>query len=271
VHSEGDMPSSTSTSLSPTSSFSPGSSLNLPDRTPRSTSGESLSDLRVQHTPRPPLDSLEPEPWPAHAHESSSPLVANSMLDSHNDLALADPCDPVFGTVALLERIIDDPVRVHAMSTASFFEWRPTPLPDISSPITGPSTSPASSTFEGAGPMPTVARAQGGGEWEATLSRRLAHRRELDASASTQRGTRPRGRGRGTRRRRSHSPPDKLPCPTPLFPRRPIASSVGLVDLIDAAFAPVRRFVRSPWGQVVVACAIAVAVGCGIWAVRAQA
>jgi hypothetical protein len=28
---------------------------------------------------------------------------------------------------------------------------------------------------------------------------------------------------------------------------------------------------RTPWGKVMVACAIAIAVGCGIWAVRVQA
>lgn len=260
-----DQPSSAS--LSPASSLSPTSSVSLPSRTPRSQSGTSLADLAVQDTPRPFADTLA---WP-----SCEPVEGdNAPHEAERDHTPTDVSDPVHGTVALIERILDDPSRVHSASTSTFFAWRPSTRPDVSSPLTDPS-SPVSSNFEGTALMPTVARAQGGGEWEATLSRRLARRRELDAAASVSsrgtRGQRAVPRGRGGRRRRSHSPPSKPPCENSLFPRRPAASSVGLVDLIASAFAPMRRFTRSRWGQVVVACALAVAVGCGIWAVRAQA
>jgi hypothetical protein len=276
MHTDDDMPSA---STSPPSSLAASSGLS---RTPRSLSSRSLSEVPMQDTPRPIMESLGPWPTfdPNTVHSSMLSNASDGSNASHaSDVSASisheheDPYDPVLGTVALLERLIDHPARVRASSTAAFFEWRPSPLPNLTTatPLTGPSTSPASSTFEGAGPMPTVARAQGGGEWEATLSRRLAHRRELDAAAAAASAVVPRGarRGRGARRRRSHSPPSKMPCPTPLFPRRPAAVSLGLADLLDAAFAPVRRVVRSPW-NVVFACALAVAVGCGIWAVRAQ-
>ncbi|RSH82529.1 uncharacterized protein EHS24_007509 [Apiotrichum porosum] len=268
-------------------SLSPTSSMSIPDRTPTSHSGAStpLSERAIDDTPRPMSDIVASWPTTLKASQQSTVVEeeeeaaagAAPQQSMYSEYGPEDHDDSVLQAVALLERILDEPIRVHAASAIAFFSWRPSPLPAIASPLTGPYTSPASSTFEGTGPMPTVARAQGGGEWEATLSRRLAHRRELDAAASSRGGSASgqsqRARGRGTRRRRSHSPPTKPPCPTPLFPRghRTIASSVGLVDLFDGMFSGVRRFAQTRWGQVFFACAIAVAVGCGYWAVRTHA
>lgn len=272
-----------SASTSP-ASISPTSSMSLHGRTP--TSGHSaastpVSDRGIDDTPRPVPDALGSWPSPFVGGEDAPYQDAHESMYSEQEHEEHD--DSVFDAVALLERVLDEPSRVRNASTSAFFNWRPLPLPNIPSPqLSNPYTSPASSAFEGSGPMPTVARAQGGGEWEATLSRRLAHRRELDASVASQRlmrgsisGQAPsqRSRGRGGRRRRSHSPPAKDgACPTPLFPRAslPAVASVGLVDLFDGMFSGVRRITRSRWGSVFFACAIAVAVGCGFWAVRAR-
>jgi hypothetical protein len=72
--------------------------------------------------------------------------------------------------------------------------------------------------------MPTVVRAQGGGEWDAALSRRAAKRREstkedadVKGSGSTSRRASA-GAGDATRRRRSKGKKEAAP---PLFPIRP--------------------------------------------------
>lgn len=199
------------------------------------------------------------------------------------------PDEDVLATVALLERILDAPGPTVSESVATFLEWRPSPLPNLASLSRTPASSltassPASSTFDGGAPVPTIQSA--GGEWEATLSRRLAHRRELDAAArrarahaAQQPNLRARRRRRGSPTSTSASTPPQIPhneCgPGPLFPRprRTMSTaSVGLADLFDRVFAPVRNvFAKSSWTQVAIACAVAIAVGCGYWAVRTQA
>lgn len=174
--------------------------------------------------------------------------------------------------VDLIVRALDDPTRVQSASYTHFFNWRPgRTIPVDRSSLT---TSPASSAFDGASspaPLPTVTRASG--EWEATLSRRLAHRRELDASARRSRqAPAPVDLGRRRRRRRtSHSPKPDNCTAGPLFPRRHISTAeLGLSDLFSRVFAPVKdALARTTWTHMVFACAIAFAVGCGFWAARA--
>lgn len=166
--------------------------------------------------------------------------------------------------LTLLEEVLSDPTQTLKNSYEHFFAWRPRPT------AASPSSSPASSAFDGTSspaPLPTVTRASG--EWEATLSRRLAHRRELDASA--RRARQPPSLDPRRRRRKSRSP--KNECgPGPLFPRRHVSTAeIGLVDLFSKVFAPVKSVLaRTSWKHMVVACAIAFAVGCGFWAAKAS-
>ncbi|WWD18965.1 hypothetical protein CI109_103422 [Kwoniella shandongensis] len=159
-------------------------------------------------------------------------------------------------------------------------------------------TSASSSSY---GPMPTVARAQGGGEWEATLSRRIAQRRESET-----RGDRSSGNngvsGRGKRRRSfgerggkeamssstkyhhhhqplspSHPHPRKersgssRDCLPPLFPTSSGSGNnvssvgLGLGGLIEKTFGKSVQQWRKNWKGVAVACAVVVVVGWGCW------
>ncbi|TXT10803.1 hypothetical protein VHUM_02308 [Vanrija humicola] len=219
------------------------STSNILEPTPRLLSREIEPSPPV---PEPPMDS---DDTPHAAFERGNPADELPGAD-HEEPPLTPGGHTIQETVMLIERILDDPHRVRSASAATFLSWRPT----------ADTTSPASSNYDVGGvPMPTVARAVGGGEWEATLSRRLAQRREIDAS--------------GRRRRSSHSPPHdaKEPC-APLFPRhRAGAASVGLADLVDSVFGGVRQVLaRTPWTRVVMACAVALAVGCGFLAVRVR-
>ncbi|BEJ12657.1 hypothetical protein CspHIS471_0211170 [Cutaneotrichosporon sp. HIS471] len=181
----------------------------------------------------------EPEPWQFSAR---LPGLQEEDETSASTASLLDP--DVMATVALLERVLADPNPTVKASTAACLAYVPP----------SSETSPASSTY--AAPLPTIRSA--GGEWEATLSRRLAHRRELDVQA----------RRRRPRPRRRQDNPD--PC-GPLFPPRGGTSSVGLAGAVARAFAPMKKVLaRTTWTQVAIACAVAFAVGCGIWAVRAR-
>lgn len=177
----------------------------------------------------------EPEPRPRPAEEEGDEPTPPSTPDTVRQAASA------------LEALLSDR-RVRDASVSAFLAWHP--------------ESPEASTLV-AEPQPTLAHAAAGGEWEATLSRRLAARRELDAAAQAAAARcRATPRGRRMRRRKSASP---TPCgPGPLFPRRSAPLATGLAGLIESVFAPVRKW--RPWAIVA---AIAVAVGCGIWAVRA--
>lgn len=245
----------------------------------------------IEPTPRLSTHRIEPSPpIPDMLHGPDETPLAVERGNPTDDLPGAEDDEPltpgahtIQETVNLIERILDDPHRVRSASASTFLSWRPTAnstidsLPTVpptqTSSLTADTTSPASSNYDVGGvPMPTVARAVGGGEWEATLSRRLAQRREVDASVHrSARGARARARGR--RRRSSHSPPHgaKEPC-APLFPRhRAAAASVGLADLVEGVFGGVKHVLaRTPWSRVVMACAVAIAVGCGIWAVRVR-
>jgi hypothetical protein len=142
---------------------------------------------------------------------------------------------------------------IRSRSIATFLNWRPPALSGSDSSIDSHSASTPHSGASGlvmdsdpAHLMPTVARAQGGGEWEATLSRRLAQRRgshqggvgasaEPDVSVAGAGLGNATGQGAGmdvsgnkrpvsrqssndTRRRRSRGKKENV---EPLFPPRP--------------------------------------------------
>lgn len=179
--------------------------------------------------------------------------------------------------------------RIRQASTAKFLDWRrPTPA-DMSSSHHSHESSSAASGFEASPIMPTVARAQGGGEWEANLSRRLAKRRQTQIAPSTSTSTR-RDSGSGTgsgigsgkrrggstqasshnanananRQSRRRTKAEAENC-GPLFPfvspSDPFGGGgkrAGLGDLLESTFGGLRR--RWKWG-IVAAAAVALVVG----------
>lgn len=189
-------------------------------------------------------------PLSAPSYPSSLPSSSSDEDAPASDGEPTPPSTPdaVRQAAAALEGFLSDR-QVRDASIASFLAWHP--------------ESPEASTLV-AEPQPTLAHA--GGEWEATLSRRLAARRELDAAAQAAAARRRPTPRRRLKRRASASP---APCgPGPLFPRsqRSAPLATGLAGLIESVFAPVRKCKWRPWALVA---AIAVAVGCGIWAARA--
>ncbi|WRT68270.1 uncharacterized protein IL334_005246 [Kwoniella shivajii] len=164
-------------------------------------------------------------------------------------------------------------------------------------------TSSMTSASSGVGAMPTVARAQGGGEWEANLSRRIAQRRESETKSKATRersnngnNLNLRGRGRaaaGTglsgqyqkpKRKRSMdkfgsglSKPNtreglEKDCLPPLFPtsksnaRSPKSISekgLGVRGLIERTFKGMRQWRWSPGWKGLLVVSFVVAVGLG--------
>ncbi|ORY35417.1 hypothetical protein BCR39DRAFT_596150 [Naematelia encephala] len=154
--------------------------------------------------------------------------------------------------VETLLNILESTNSIEIASIAKFLNWRP---PSLDSSV---STSAASSSFE---PplMPTVARVHGGGEWEATLSRRIAKRRDVVERPA---------RGKPRRRRTSRS---QERAPSPLFPKGSSspAGQVRMVGLIGTALEKARGLMFGKWKWVGVA-AVAVALGWGLWASKSK-
>ena len=192
-----------------------------------------LSAGMTSHAPSPSpprVDDSEPTPMP--------------QLDTASYFAPLSPPPPSPNPIDMLCNILDSIPIVQTASTAKFLAWRP--ARSLESSITS-SASPVSSSFEG-NVMPTVARAQGGGEWEASLSRRIAKQHQ--------------------RRQRRHV--ERRPCGKPLFPTS--SGSVGLSDLVENAFKPLRAAWagNKGWRRAAVVCAVAMAVGWGCWAARSR-
>lgn len=184
------------------------------------------------------------------SYVTSAPSDAVSPLPTVYSPSLEPllPAAPVFDSHGIAQCIIRalDNNETRTASVSRFLAWRPPSLDSSDSSLdsVGP---PASASALGASGldapvlMPTVARAQGGAEWEAALSRRIAKRRELgvrsDGTASEMTGTvasrtgtasrRASGGASGAepaRRRRSKG---KKEAPPPLFPIRPPSPSSG--------------------------------------------
>jgi hypothetical protein len=152
-------------------------------------------------------------------------------------------------SVNLLQRVLADTASVRQASTAAFLRWRSIPPPAVTPEhnLSSSQSSIATRTSEDVSPlktMPTVARAQGGKEWEASLSRRIARTR------------------RGSRK----SSKNCAPGYGPLFPGNK-GSGRGVADVGLGRFQAGKERIKglwSGWGFVGVA-ALVVAVGLGCW------
>jgi hypothetical protein len=166
--------------------------------------------------------------------------------------------------VSQLISTLQSPDKVQSSSTTKFLSWRQSRR-DLSSSQTSTTHSHEhsheSSSYEAA-PMPTIARVQGGGEWEATLSRRLANRRQSHSQPPAE-DTSKRGRRRSTASR-PKVPKAKESC-GPLFPfssspnsSDPKGVGLGISELMEKTFGEIRK--RWKWG-LVAAAAVALVVG----------
>ncbi|KAK4683576.1 hypothetical protein P7C73_g6667, partial [Tremellales sp. Uapishka_1] len=158
--------------------------------------------------------------------------------------------------------------EIRANSIQKFLSWRldtagPAPLHQPLQLPHAPSTataSPASSQFgESLHLRPTVARASGGGEWEAGLSRRVAKRKESVGKVG-----RARRGSLGKKRSVSECFP-LFPNGLPVGPR----AGVGLKDLVDKTFAKARK--GMDWRRLVLGLTVVCAVGWGCWWVAKRA
>lgn len=226
-------------------------------------------------TPR-PNDDLEPASYFGSRSQPRSRPGSRSQSQSHD--------------VAHFIHALSYLPEIQQASITKFLTWRPTHLRsevDMASSQTSQTsqTSHSSGGVEAA-PMPTVARAQGGGEWEANLSRRIAKRRqsipvpnETSARHVGQSGPGKRKSSTSTshqtqssNRKKSESTftssPSSASC-GPLFPpipsdpfgpggKRPAGSGVGLGDILEKTFGSLRK--KWKWG-VVAATALVFVVG----------
>ncbi|WWC93663.1 hypothetical protein V866_000498 [Kwoniella sp. B9012] len=248
----------------------------------------------------PSLRSIEIEPTPRPSDEASASgyFAPRSYTPSPaSSPGLSRQYDIGMQAVSQFISILQDPTGCMDKSIDTFLSWRSTlthrttdhltsPVPSLYGDMTGQGqgertmASSLTSTSSGVGAMPTVARAQGGGEWEATLSRRVAQRRESDSSRyirdkSISMGT---GNLRGKARRKRSL--EKIPkvnekekdCLPPLFPRKPKSTSKGVSDkglgvneMVEKTFIlrSVKKWSRGWRGLLVVG--IVVAVGWGCW------
>lgn len=176
-------------------------------------------------------------------------------------------------TSGLIDRFlstIHTPHDIQKQSTDKFIAWR-SARRDLGSSHTSISHESSIGSYEAA--MPTVARAQGGGEWEANLSRRLAKRKQSTGVATSGLGDGPRAQAKSRRRstvskqkvaKQKERESEKQTC-GPLFPlstpREPASGSsvgLGISELVEKTFGGLRR--RWKWG-LVAAAAVALVVG----------
>jgi hypothetical protein len=212
-----------------------------------------------------------PDPTPRPGVEGLSYFATH---EPHADSAIDD-------LVSQLINTLEYPDKVQSASTAKFLTWRKSRRDLASSHAShSHSHSQESSASGEVAPMPTLARAQGGGEWEANLSRRLAQRRQSQShsqpnSHSDQASNPKQGRRRGStatsaRPTKSRGTPKGKESCGPLFPSvngqgeevpsgKGIAGvGVGLGELVEKTFGGLRR--RWKWG-LVAAAAVALVVG----------
>jgi hypothetical protein len=191
--------------------------------------------------------------------------------------------------VIRLLRALRSPEDVQKASTDKFLDWR-SARRDLASSHASISHESSTGFYEAA--MPTVARAQGGGEWEANLSRRLAKRRQSASGLSPESGdgAQAQAQGRDGKRRPRRSTVSKQKVPKhkdkereacgPLFPSSAPRGSqfgatgktsvgLGINELVEKTFGGLRR--RWRWG-IVAAAAVALVVGWNWdWSVNARA
>ncbi|WVW85756.1 hypothetical protein I302_107794 [Kwoniella bestiolae CBS 10118] len=230
---------------------------------------------------------VEPTPRPSdETSEYFAPRAYSPSPSSSKDYSPVRSIEQGDQAVSQLIDLVDSPSACTGKSIDTFLSWRAnqhtdrpihltSPVPSLFD-ITGQGertmASSLTSTSSGVGAMPTVARAQGGGEWEATLSRRVAQRRESD-SGRDKSTVSLRGRGTSRRRRSLEKIKDCSPLP-PLFPRNKKGKGVsvsdkglGVNELVDKTFMrSVKKWTRGWRGLLVVG--LVVAVGWGCWVSR---
>ena len=190
--------------------------MSIADANAEAPSLPEVKPLRVR-TPSP--GEADPTPMPRHGEDDSyfDQAPTASSPEATRGALVSDASDR-------LRQIVDDPQPIHASSTSHFLRWRASQasLPAETSkhlprrlevPHPTNNSSPSSSVE---GIVPTVGR----GEWEANYSRRLASKRRRHSARSN----------------RHHGP---------LFPIAHGVSRIGLVGLVESAFAPVRAFLES--------------------------
>ncbi|KAK6910595.1 hypothetical protein I203_104627 [Kwoniella mangroviensis CBS 8507] len=249
----------------------------------------------------PSLRSIEIEPTPRPSDEASASgyFAPRSYTPSP---ASSPGLSGEFGidmqAVSQIISILHDPTGCMDRSIDTFLSWRSTlthrttdhltsPVPSLYGDMTGQGqgertmASSLTSTSSGVGAMPTVARAQGGGEWEATLSRRVAQRRESDSSRCIRDKSIGMGtsnlRGKGRRKRSLEKIPKVVEkekdCLPPLFPRKSTSKSkgvsdkgLGVNDMVEKTFflRSVKKWTRGWRGLLVVGLVVAVGYGCWI-------
>lgn len=211
-------------------------------------------------TPSPPRLGDDPTPMPSlEQAESYFPRPATSSSDDgvHQDRA-----------IDIIARTIDSQAAIVEASIDKFIAWRGN---NVRTPLHSSftSTTPSSAGYA-AQPMPTVARASGGGEWEANLSRRLAgaHARERER------------RSKGRPKRKDERDVEKAKrmerdrgC-GPIFPRGkgskagPQISRLGLGQLWESVFgvsgATKTGWFGWKWGLTMAAAVLVVGWGCWV-------
>lgn len=180
-----------------------------------------------------PLTSSGSAADPASMHST------NSARTPRSPSILREGTAPMSTAARSLCNLFSSPSTLVYQSTAYFLAWRYSlngPSSTATSPISVSASASAyasasSSYCFGGNPMPTVARAQGGGEWEANLSRRVAQRRESEGRSVGLSGLGS-GRGKGStfkarprRRRRSLEKAEQEKACQSLFPKIPSSTS----------------------------------------------
>ena len=195
-------------------------------------------------------------PTPASPRDAEPTPMPSSECGTYFAPREISPNPPVeIDPVELLIRAIDSAALVQHASTAKFISWRRLNRSLESSITSSMSPTSSSSDISGPVPMPTVARAQGGGEWEAGLSRRVAQRKEVHHIY------------RGRMRRRTSRSPEKPAC-HPLFPQSASkTTSTGLSRLKDSIFKPMTAMWtgQTGWKKAVLICAVVAVVGWSCW------
>ncbi|EIW67335.1 hypothetical protein M231_02522 [Tremella mesenterica] len=213
------------------------------------TMSQTLDSPSFFHLPSSPQTHTVSPPDPTPRPSTVSPSI-------NNPSGYFGPRPSTSTVVTQLISLIDHTPLVRSHSTASFLSWRPSLRP---TQIRHMEASFTSESSRDVGIVPTLVHLGASGEWEATLSRRMAQRREADSSREIRGGKHVRGRPKVTKTERHK------PC-HPLFPPQSSSTESGLgwSRKIQDTFEGVRGWVgvSGKWGWV---CAVVVVVGAGWW------
>lgn len=264
---------------------------------PLSPLGQTESSPVTAPAQSPPHSMDDPTPMP---QTESSSYFTHPITSAHpiSPVPEAPPLPAhISGSVQALQTALDSPSTLSA-SIDHFLAWRPAPSAsdleasdsslDNSSKGTGTGTSSSGAAgLDGDAQMePTVGRAQGGVEWEAGLSRRVAKRREsgagtkaVEKTTTTSKRRRSKGARDGASALGGVRPMESIPLFPPTASSRPTADErsgrglsspeaglgLGVRGMLEKTFRPLREGLRG-WKRVLVVAAIMGVVGWGWWA-----